>query len=373
LIGKTSKTLTLASFCVLVLCVGIPAIVLRADPSAQGSVLSEAESGKILKYFREHFGILDSVRLSLSPPHSSSVALSFNEATITLDDGKTQRAQPLLISKDLRYLIVVSSRVIELHQNTTAEIAQRIHETFNTPANFKLTVGEFKPSILPEFQQGTLDVDDGKSKGQWPLLLSRDGKHLILSEVYNMGLDAPQVRRIISLHDEPFQGPANAPVIIVEYADLECPMCARVHEFLETRLVPQYGDKVRVVFKEYPLPMHDWSLTAAIACQCAYELYPPAYVPLRTAVFRNQQNINITNVRETLLSFGEQAGVDRVKLAGCVDAKSTLPRVKRDLAEGKRINVDRTPTVFVNGKMIVGLPSEDAYFQAINEALRNGK
>ena len=47
---------------------------------------------------------------------------------------------------------------------------------------------------------------------------------------------------------------------IVEYADLECPTCARMHEFLETKVVPRYGNKVRIVFKEFPLPMHDWSI-----------------------------------------------------------------------------------------------------------------
>ena len=206
------------------------------------------------------------------------------------------------------------------------------------------------------------------------MLLTRDGKHLIVGELYNLAVDPKQqALRTISLQDEPTQGPADAPVTIVEYADLECPTCARMHEFLETQVLPRYGNKVRVVFKEFPLPMHDWSLTAAIACQCAYEMNPASYVPLRTAIFRNQQLINITNLRDTVLSYGEQAGVDRVKLAGCLDAKSSLPRIQRDMAEAKRINVNQTPTLFINGRMMVGLPSEDAYFQAIDAALRGGK
>jgi len=119
--------------------------------------------------------------------------------------------------------------------------------------------------------------------------------------------------------------------------------------------------------------MHDWSTTAAIACQCAYELNPASFVPMRSAIFRNQQLINITNVRETLLAYGEQAGLDRVKLAGCLDAKSSYPRVQRDMAEGKRLNVTSTPTLYINGRMMIGLPSEDAYFQLIDGMLRGGK
>ena len=140
---------------------------------------------------------------------------------------------------------------------------------------------------------------------------------------------------------------------------------------METKVVPRYGNKVRIVFKEFPLVgIHDWSYTAAIADQCAFEINPSAYVPMRTAIFRSQALINITNLRDTLLSFGEQAGVDRVQLAGCLDSKASLPRVQRDMDEGKRINMTQTPTAFINGKMMLGLPSEDAYFQSIDLALR---
>src|ERR1019366_5011662 len=106
----------------------------------------------------------------------------------------------------------------------------------------------FKPSVSPDFELGALTMDDGKSKQDRAVLLSRDGKHLIVSEIYNLGVDPrEQALRIISTHDEPSQGPSNAPVTIVEYADLECPTCARMHEFLETKLIPRYGNKVFVV------------------------------------------------------------------------------------------------------------------------------
>jgi len=361
----------LATILILGLCGGAPWVVMRAEPAAQGSVLSDAIRDKILTYIRERFGVPDTVKLSLGPLHASRVAPSFNEAAVMVGEGKDQRVQLVLVSKDSHYLIVVLGSIIELHQNSTAEMAQRIREAFKTPANLKLSVGGFKRSPSADFEQGTLSVDSGGSKQDRVVLLSRDGKHLIVSEMYNLAVDPKQqALRIISLHDEPTQGPPDAPVTIVEYADLECPTCARVHEFLETQVVPRYGKKVRIVFKEYPLPGHDWSLNAAIACQCAYEMNPSTYVPLRTAIFRDQQIINITNLRETLLSYGEQAGLDRVKLAGCLDAKSTYPRIQRDVAEAKRIEVNQTPTVFINGRMLIGLPSEDAYFQAIDEALR---
>jgi len=358
----------------LVLSGGVPWVGMRAAPAAQVSSISDATRDKIILYVRERLGIPDAVKLSLGAAHPSSAVPGFNEATLNMDDGKKQGTQSLLVSKDSRYLILVNNRIIDLTQNSAEEMAQRIHETFKIPPNVKVSVGGFKPSVSPDFEQGNLSVENGPAKQEAVLLLSRDGKHLLVSEIYNLTVDPKQLAlHTISLQDEPTQGPANAPVTIVEYADLQCPTCAVMQEFLETKVVPRYGNKVRVVFKEYPLPMHDWSLVAAVACQCAYEINPPSYVPLRSAIFRNQQFINITNLREMLLSNGEQAGVDRVKLAGCLDARSTLPRIQRDVAEAKRVNVDRTPTLFINGRKMVGLPSDDAYFQTIDAILGGGK
>jgi protein-disulfide isomerase len=334
-------------------------------------VLSDAKRDSILKYIRDRFGVPDTVKLTFGDLHPSTVAPGFNEAVVMVDDGKSQHPQELLVSRDARFLIVVTGAIMELHQDSPAEMVQRIQEVFKTPATLKVSVGGFKPSPSTDFKQGTLTMDDGKAKQDRTVLLARDGKHLVVSDLYNLAIDPKQqALRTISLHDEPTVGPANAPVTIVEYADLQCPTCARMHDFLETKVVPRYGNKLRIVFKEYPLPMHDWSFTAAIADQCAFEINPSTYVPLRTAIFRSQQLINITNLRDTLLSYGEQAGLDRVQLAGCLDSKSSLPRIQRDVAEAKRIQVNSTPTVFINGRMMVGLPSEDAYYQAIDAALK---
>lgn len=344
-------------------------------PAVATAGLTNAQRDKILSFFRQRNGLRDDVKLSLDAQHTSPVSPGFIEAIITLDDGKQKAVRRALISKDVRYLIVVQSSVVDLQRSSDAEMAGRIRETFKIPPTTKVAVGEFRTSPSPDFKQGTLNVDDNNGhKQEFNVLFSRDGKHLMVGELYNLAVDQrAEALRTISLRDVPGQGPANAPVTIVEYADLECPMCARVHEFLETKVVPHYGNKLRVVFKEFPLPMHDWSMTAAVACQCAYQINHDAYVPLRTAIFRNQQMINIANLRESLLSFGEQAGLDRVQLAGCLDAEASLPRVQRDAEEGKRLGVDRTPTLYINGKMMVGLPSEDAYFQTIDEFLKSSK
>jgi protein-disulfide isomerase len=369
--AKNGKGWLLAASLILALSGGIRSVVTRAD-TVQSPALSDAKRDKIVTYIRDRFGVPDTVKLALGPLHASGVAPGFSEGMVSSDDGKAKRSQEVLISSDARYLIVVVGSVIELQQKTTTEMAQRIRDTFKTAPAMKISVGGFKPSPTPAFEVGTLSMGEGAGKQDRIVLLSRDGKHLIVSDLYNLAVDPrQQALHTIALRDEATQGPADAPVTIVEYADLQCPTCARMHDFMETKVLPRYGNKVRIIFKDFPLVgIHDWSFTAAIADQCAFEINPSAYVPLRTAIFRSQQLINITNLRDTLLNYGEQAGVDRVQLAGCLDSKASLPRVQRDMDEGKHINITQTPTVFINGRMLIGLTSEDAYFEAIDQALR---
>jgi protein-disulfide isomerase len=370
LYGKLSKICWLAFF--LLSGVVIPVYMVRARQSVAGPAASEAVPEKVVRYIRQRFGVPDTVQMSAGAPRSSFAA-GFYEMMITTDDKKTKHDQVAWVSKDSRYLLF--GNLFEVNGRSNPEMLQRVREAFKVPDNVKLTLGAFHASPVAEFQEAPLTVDNGKAKQQRTVLLAKDGQHAILGEVYDMDVDVQKrALRNISLRNGPSQGPANAPVTIVEYADLQCPTCAALHQFYETQLLPRYGNKVRVVFKEFPLVgIHDWSPTAAVACLCAYDINPSTYVPLRSAIFRNQQAINITNLRDILLDYGEQAGVDRVKLAACIDSKSTWPRVEADLAEGKRVEVDRTPTAFINGKMIVGLPSTDAYFQAVDEALRAAK
>jgi protein-disulfide isomerase len=373
--GEPWKVWLLAVF--LIFCGGTFLLGVQAHQSAARPVLSKAAREKVLRYIRERFGVPDTMHLSLGG-FRSSFASGFYEGSLTADDGKSKRDQVVWISKDSRYLIM--GNLVNLDRNSNPqdsrpEMIRLIRVAFKVPDKVGLSLGSFRRSASADFQEGTLTVEEGKAKQERPLLLSRDGKHLILGEIYALGVDLrQQAMRIISLHNQPSQGPASAPVTIVEYADLECPSCAAVHQFYETQLLPRYGNKVRVVFKEFPLTgIHEWSLTGAIACQCAYEINPSAYVPLRSAIFRSQQLLSVGNPRDLLLTYGEQAGADRVKLAACIDAKSSLPRVEADVAEGKRVNVDRTPTAFINGQMIVGLPSPETYYQAVDEALRGAK
>jgi protein-disulfide isomerase len=144
-----------------------------------------------------------------------------------------------------------------------------------------------------------------------------------------------------------------------------------MHEFLVNRLLPKYGDKVRVVFKEYPLTqIHDWALTAALASACVYSMKPDAYVAYHTKVFENQTVITAASAQNQLLRLAEQLGVDLAQLRSCVDSKQTMPEIESDFKEAQTLGVSSTPTFFINGKMLVGGPPPEEFYKVIDEALQ---
>ncbi|MGD0922153.1 MAG: thioredoxin domain-containing protein [Terriglobia bacterium] len=337
--------------------------------SATTATSDAATRQKIIRYVRARFGVPDSVKLTADPLRPFTYP-QFLQTTITSDDGKQKHSNPAFVTKDGRYLIFGSLFMSGADPNN--EIVQHVRELFKIQTASSVTAGPFRNSTFPNLLATTVTVDDGKQKVNQDFYLTQDNRCLIVGTIFDLAVDPKrEALRTIVTADQPSQGPARAPVTVVEFSDLQCPACPRLHEFLEKELLPKYGNKVRVVYKEFPLPaIHDWTLTGSIACQCAYQISPPAYVPYRSLIFKNQTSFNAANARDLLLDYGEQAGVDRLRLAACIDSKASLPRVEANMREGNLVGVSRTPTAFVNGKMVVGLESADAFYKVVDEALR---
>ncbi len=258
---------------------------------------------------------------------------------------------------------------------TREKIIQFIRQRFGIPANVQITITDLRETPYADFYESTVTLDNGKDKRVQPMFVAKNLRYMVEGSIFNLDGNSPaDVVRLISLQDQATVGPPNAPVTLVEYSDLECPVCARLQEELEKEIIPKYGDKLRVVFKEFPLvAIHDWALTAAVAAQCIDELEPSKYSSFRSVVYKNQASINAEHARDLLLHFAAEAGVDNPKLPDCLDTKSSLPRVEANMREAEALGVDQTPTMFINGHAIVGtLPAADIE-KVIDEALRGNK
>jgi protein-disulfide isomerase len=323
-----------------------------------------ASPAKIVQYVRDRFAVPESVKVTAAPLDNSQFP-GFFATTVTTDDGKEKRSSNVFITKDGRCFVM--GNVFALREGSTAEIIRCVREVTKLPPQVDLKIGAFDKTPYPQFLKSVMTASDGKSTQTAEVFITKDRQTGILGIVRPFREDF--VRSLIKTKDVPSLGPSNAPVTIVEYADLQCSTCARLHEFLEKELLPKYGDKVRVIFKEFPLPWHDWSTAAAVANECAYQINPSAFPGFRTLIFANQSAINTANLRERLLSLGEDAGVDRSKLAACIDSKASLSRVEAARQEGKDLGINGTPTSFVNGRIVIGLPPEATFDKIVDEAL----
>lgn len=347
-----------------------PAIILWASPvshSARGALSESALRGEILRVVRERYSIPQNVQVMMGPLQSSQDT-SYYECLLTVNKDNKKRSQPVSISKNGHYLAM--SPMLYLGPDTSAEIVRNVRVYFKLGPEWHLSDGSLRESSLPGFYETQVTAEKNGQKQAQNFFVTTDKHFLVLGQVYVVRSHS-EVQQMINKENQPCSGPANAPVTIVEYADLECPSCARLQPFLENQLLPRYGNKVRIIYKDFPLPMHTWARQAAVASQCAYEVDSSAFARYRTLVFAHQSEINVTNVRDQLLQLAEQAGINRLKLAACMDSDASLSRVEQDVKEGNKLQVMETPTCFINGRMVAGLQPPEAYYEVIDADLQH--
>ncbi|MEQ1758355.1 MAG: thioredoxin domain-containing protein [Vicinamibacterales bacterium] len=174
--------------------------------------------------------------------------------------------------------------------------------------------------------------------------------------------DAPRQQVAVSA-DDPADGPATAPVTLVEYSDFQCPFCQRVMPTLK-QVREKYGDKVRVVWKDFPLTqIHPQAFGAAVAGNCARE--QGKFWELHDRLFPNQQALQ----PEAIKQYAVDAGLDAAKFNACLDSTKYQQRVQDAITEGTSHGVSSTPTVFINGRVVSGAQPFEAFAAVIDEEL----
>jgi protein-disulfide isomerase len=154
----------------------------------------------------------------------------------------------------------------------------------------------------------------------------------------------------LNIEHQPSFGPADAPVTIVEFGDFECPSC-RAEAPLLRELVPDlFPNKVRIVFKDYPLDsIHPWAHAAAIAGRCVFRQDSRAFWKFYDWDYQNQDDITVENLKSKVLGWAAGNGIRSTQLESCMDGKETDAEVVQNIGEGKVAGVRGTPTLFVNG------------------------
>src|SRR5262245_13008275 len=252
-------------------------------------------------------------------------------------------------------------------------ISTRVVEYFgkavSTPGvTFKVT--KLEPAEMPGWRKGHLEAALGEQKQDVPFYVSNDGRYLFRSDAIDLTIDPFQaVMQKIKLDGAPSRGPADAKVTVVEFSDFECPFCAQAWETFEKQVYPQYGDKVRFVFKQMPLTqIHPFAEDAAVASMCALQQGNEQFWKVYNALFAKQNEITKENLPAKVEEIATAAGLDVPKLKDCMQGRKSLDAVKADQAEAAAVGVGGTPTFFVNGRRVQGADA-NAFKQAIDQAL----
>jgi protein-disulfide isomerase len=222
----------------------------------------------------------------------------------------------------------------------------------------KVSIAVPKETGVEGILEVSINVIIGESKEDAKFYVSKDGKFLFRGDMSDMTKDPlAEARSLMQLKDAPSVGDAKAPVTLVEYSDFECPVCKSLHDALRA-LLPKYAGKVRVIFKDFPIEqIHPWARTAAIAGRCSYQQDPKAFWKMYDLIYDNQEIISAANAWTKMTDYAERSGLNAETFKTCMAGAEAGAAVDASRANGLQVEVNSTPTVFVNGRRMVGADS----------------
>jgi len=174
--------------------------------------------------------------------------------------------------------------------------------------------------------------------------------------------DTPrQVTRYdVPVDDDPVYGPADAPITIIEFSDFQCPYCQRWHVQVWPKIQAAYGDKVRLVYRDFPLySIHPEAGPAAEAANCANE--QGKFWEFHDLLFSGE----LTLGREAYLAYAERLGLKMQQFTTCLDERRYQGEVEDDYAYAVDLGINSTPTFFINGIALLGAQPFEVFRQVI--------
>jgi len=259
-----------------------------------------------------------------------------------------------------------------------ARIQRQIQAQYDLPPDVKVDVSARKPSDFPTYDTVTITLSGtGGREQKVDFLLSQDGKTLAKVTKLDLTKDIYFERmNKIDVKDRPVRGNPNAKVTVVNYDDLQCPFCSRMHSTLMTEILPQYGDRIKIVYKDFPLSMHPWAPHSANNANCLAAENGTAYWEFADYVHANQKTISggqdIEKSKAELdriaLDMGKKHGVDMNRLQACIKDQSDKV-LKSSMAEGESLGLNATPTLFINGQKLEGAVDADEVRAVLNAQL----
>jgi protein-disulfide isomerase len=199
-----------------------------------------------------------------------------------------------------------------------------------------------------------IDVKTSQGSDKVKMYITKDGRYLLRGELADLSKDPlAENTSKLDLSKSPVLGDPKATVTIVEFADFECPVCRNLHDALRG-LLPNYP-QVKLIFKDFPIDqIHPWARTASLAGRCTYQQDPAAFWKFYDFIYDKQDLVSAANVYDKVVDFAGQANLNQDAFKSCLASPQATAEVDASVANGNLLEVRSTPTLFVNGRRIVG-------------------
>jgi protein-disulfide isomerase len=234
-----------------------------------------------------------------------------------------------------------------------------LRQMFGYDSSVTWKIAEIKPSVVEGLAEVTVTVSGPQGQGSNKFYVASDGQHAVTGEIIPFGArpfaaDREKLQKGIN---GPARGPADSPVTIVEFSDLQCPHCKDAQPIIEKLLTDE--PNAHFVFQSFPLPSHNWAAKAAAYADCVGRASNDAFWKFVQKTYAAQAEITETNADEKLTAIANDSGVKGADIAACAAKPETAARVEHSVALGKSVDVTGTPSLFINGRKIgLGIPPD---------------
>ena len=267
-------------------------------------------------------------------------------------------SRPLLLSATAALLFAAagpSQNVPKKSALDKAVLEAYVRHLFVMNSDVKVQVSDPKPSQLPDLVEVVVHASKGDASQNFPFLISKDGSKILQAIVYDVNSNPfkPDLDKL-KIESQPNLGTPGAPVVLVEFADFECPVCKTEAIMLRQNLLAAYPTQVRFYFKDFPLDsIHPWARPAAIAGRCVFRQNPSSFWSYFDWIYAHQADIAAPNLKDKAMEWAKgDKDIDVLQLGRCIDTKATEAEVDKNVAEARALDLNATPTLFVNGRRI---------------------
>lgn len=306
----------------------------------------------------------------------SAVAARFGDTVITVAEVEEEAGGELIglyqqiyqaKDKQLRFMIfnqLVQAAAAAEELTPEAYLEREIGAKIPEPndAQIQQVINQYKSQLPPDEAQARQQVV-AFLKQQMAQQYETDLRTRLFDTAgVEILLDPPRVHPVIEAHN-PMRGPADAPVVVVEYTDYQCPYCDRAQPTLDA-VRERYGDSVVHVFKNLPLPMHQQAGLAAEAALCAGD--QGKFWELHDWLFANKSNIS----HDTLVAQAELIPLDVAVFTECIGTRVHKDQVDADAKEAATFGIRGTPGFVINGRILTGAQPLDQFIAVIDDELK---